>query len=58
MENGALELYRNPAPRQRRREDHGPPDAPARGEWITFLDEADTVEPDHVALLMQKWQAG
>jgi glycosyltransferase involved in cell wall biosynthesis len=24
----------------------------ARGAWITFLDEDDTVEPDHVALLL------
>lgn len=24
----------------------------ARGAWITFLDEDDTVEPDHVALLV------
>ena len=26
--------------------------AAARGAWITFLDEDDTVEPDHVALLL------
>ena len=26
--------------------------AAARGAWITFLDEDDTVEPDHVALLV------
>jgi glycosyltransferase involved in cell wall biosynthesis len=26
--------------------------AAARGTWITFLDEDDTVEPDHVALLV------
>jgi glycosyltransferase involved in cell wall biosynthesis len=24
----------------------------ARGEWITFLDEDDTIEPDHIALLV------
>jgi len=26
--------------------------AAARGAWITFLDEDDTIEPDHVAILM------
>jgi glycosyltransferase involved in cell wall biosynthesis len=26
--------------------------ANARGDWIGFLDEDDTIEPDHVALLM------
>ena len=26
--------------------------AAARGAWITFLDEDDVVEPDHIALLM------
>jgi glycosyltransferase involved in cell wall biosynthesis len=26
--------------------------AAARGEWITFLDEDDVVEPDHIALLV------
>ena len=26
--------------------------AAARGAWITFLDEDDTIEPDHVALLV------